>query len=607
MNNSSENKKTFFTAAVTHNPVLMEAVGLAPVIAVASSAKSALLLSVMTALSLFTIYILTNKFLKKFQNYIRMPLYIVIGSLISVATMAFAQKFLPSFHVELGLFLPLTAVNSFVAVHCERFALTGSLKSALIHAGGSFAGYLTVSMIVGIVREILSLGTVFGIECSILPITSNGFTLPFAAFIILGFLAATLKWKLGVKYENENADKAFMAHSVLVETEEHTAPLEIIAKKQKILKKRQAFRKVIVEDKQRKKEEKLRIQQEKEEKLRLEREESERRLAQIRMQEELAILEKERIEAEQREKERLERERIEAERKEKERLEKEAEEKRLAEIHAQREKERLDRERIEAEQKEIERLERERIEAERKEKERLEKVAEEKRLAEIRVQREKERLDRERIEAEQKEIERLERERIEAELKEKERLEKEAEEKRLAEIRVQREKERLDRERIEAEQKEIERLKKEEEKRIQAELKAKRDEEKRRLIEQKQLENIEKRRKEKEMHDIQKAIKAQEKQRKKSMTMDEKIREKALAEEEKRRRKIAKNADNGDEIIEKFNRDAAAAKQAAQRKKVDYFDLGYIPDGMEDAVRTAEKFNPYVMPLSEDKPKGGKK
>ena len=197
MNNKSpDSKNTFLTAAVTHNPVLIEAIGLAPILAVAVSAKSALLLSLLTACSLFITTALTCTVLKKFPNYIRMPFYLLIGTLITVSAMWSAQKFFPEFYVELGLFLPLTAVSSLIALHCERFALTADIKETMIHACGTSAGYFAVTLITGIVREILSQASVFDIKLNISRV-SDGFALPFFAFVIFGFMAAILKARLG--------------------------------------------------------------------------------------------------------------------------------------------------------------------------------------------------------------------------------------------------------------------------------------------------------------------------------------------------------------------------------------------------------------------------
>ena len=93
-----------------------------------------------------------------------MPFYLLIGTLITVSAMWSAQKFFPEFYVELGLFLPLTAVSSLIALHCERFALTADIKETMIHACGTSAGYFAVTLITGIVREILSQASVFGAQ-----------------------------------------------------------------------------------------------------------------------------------------------------------------------------------------------------------------------------------------------------------------------------------------------------------------------------------------------------------------------------------------------------------------------------------------------------------
>ncbi len=647
MKNSPDAKNIFRTAAVTHNPVLIEAIGLAPILAVATSAKSALFLSVLTAFSLFTTEALTSTVLKKFQNYIRMPFYLLTGTLITVFSMWFAQKFFPEFSVKLGLFLPLTAVSSLIALHCERFALKTDIKETMIHACGTSVGYFAVTLITGIIREILSQASVFDIKLNISRI-SDGFALPFFAFVILGFMSAILKAKLGIKYENENAEKAFMKHSVMLEGEERISTREVFAKKQKIYKKRKSWRNTVIQERNREKEEQKRIIKEAEEKERLiaqkkECEEAEHLalLNAVKTPEPSAVVDKKEAAADNikvQEAIDLEQEEIEEELKEIEKIIKESvlpnnyeqkkktnktEQQKLKEEKKRQKALEVQRQRLEQERKEkqrVQELERQKLEQERQKKQKALELERQKLEQERQEKQKAAELERLRLEQEKKEkqkAEELEKLRIERERQEKQKaLERERqkaaelEKLRLEQEEMERQKaEELEKRRLEREEKERQKAEELEKRRLEQERKRIEDLERHRLIqeekEKKKLLELEKLRAKKEEQKAKKESKNQEKLRRKAMTADERIREKALADEEKRRKKIAKNAENSEEILEKFNKDAEAAKKAAQR--IDYFGLGFTPDGMEKEVQKAEKSNPFIMPLSDTPKKEGKK
>ncbi|CAD5228966.1 unnamed protein product [Bursaphelenchus okinawaensis] len=193
-----------------------------------------------------------------------------------------------------------------------------------------------------------------------------------------------------------------------------------------------------------------------------EEEEQRRRKEWERLEEQRRLLEESELEKrrriEQMERERLERERLEAERIEKERLERER-------LEFERiEKERIERERIERERREIERLEIERIERikreqrEKEEQERQRQREEQERLEKERQ--EAERIAKERLELERRERELLEKVRREAEERERQRREEQARE---AQRRADeaRDREVLKRARLEAEERERIRIQKE--------------------------------------------------------------------------------------------------------------------------------------------------
>ena len=360
MNADKKKNGSFFSEyALFRNPILCEIIGVAPVLAVAVSIKTGLLLSAMMFCSLIITEAFTKVFFEKLSAPVRMLMYFLTGSAVSVTAMAVTDKLLPTLSAELGLFLPLTAVSSFTAVHCERYAVEMSKHTFAKHALFSAAGYTFVTLAVSAVRELAAYGTLFGLKITSHGI-SRGYLMPFFALILMGFMSAGLKAFAERHGSADVVENAFMEHSILVDGESAEEDMRrfvriktAFAVRKKAQKEKKTEKERIKSEKKRIEAERRRVEAERKEKEKTEKAERER-------------LEKERAERERLEKERVERERLEKERAERERLEKErAERERL-------EKERAERERLEKERAERERLEKERAERERIEKERLE-------------------------------------------------------------------------------------------------------------------------------------------------------------------------------------------------------------------------------------------
>ena len=341
MNADKKKNGSFFSEyALFRNPILCEIIGVAPVLAVAVSIKTGLLLSAMMFCSLIITEALTKVFFEKLSAPVRMLMYFLTGSAVSVTAMAVTDKLLPTLSAELGLFLPLTAVSSFTAVHCERYAVEMSKHTFAKHALFSAAGYTFVTLAVSAVRELAAYGTLFGLKITSHGI-SRGYLMPFFALILMGFMSAGLKAFAERHGSADVVENAFMEHSILVDGESAEEDMRrfvriktAFAVRKKAQKEKKTEKERIKSEKKRIEAERRRVEAERKEKEKTEKAERER-------------LEKERAERERLEKERAERERLEKERAERERLE----------------KERAERERLEKERAERERIEKERLEA----------------------------------------------------------------------------------------------------------------------------------------------------------------------------------------------------------------------------------------------------
>ncbi len=195
-------------SAVIKNPVLFEAIGIAPVVAMAVSLKTAIMLSVIAAVELVLIECFACLFLKKLKHSFRVLIYAVLGVLINVPLFMLFNRFAPNETANVSIYLPVIAVNSLIALHCERIAIKNDFKSTLLDAVSASIGYGLIIFIMGIIREVLGSGTIYSYNLK-LPVKLTGLLLPFGGFLMLGFTAAFFKGVIKKKYPDEKPESAF--------------------------------------------------------------------------------------------------------------------------------------------------------------------------------------------------------------------------------------------------------------------------------------------------------------------------------------------------------------------------------------------------------------
>lgn len=212
-------------SALIKNPVLFEAIGIAPIAAIAVSLKTAIILAVASCLELVVIELFTCLALKKVKSYFRMPVYAALGVLINLPVFMFFSKFTPNETLNVGIFLPLLAVNSLIALHCERFAVKNNFKDTFIDAISAAGGYAFVLLLVGTAREILGSGTIYSIDLH-LPVQLSGMLMPFGGLLLVGFLAAAVKALIAKRYPEEKPEDAFRMQEI---SESHVGSFRALA------------------------------------------------------------------------------------------------------------------------------------------------------------------------------------------------------------------------------------------------------------------------------------------------------------------------------------------------------------------------------------------
>ncbi len=202
MNNNVSFKDMLIKGAVIFNPVLIQLVGLCPVVAASTTLSTSVVLSAALCLDLILTCVIASALFKKIPRWVRVALYLIIGLALVCPVLWYIETFtLINLGLGLKIYLPLLAINSVTAVHCEQFAVKNDVKPAFYDACAVGIGGSVVCILVGTVREIFGLGSLAGVKLD-LPVTFRGMALPFGCLVLLGFLAAGLKAFIGYKYPN---------------------------------------------------------------------------------------------------------------------------------------------------------------------------------------------------------------------------------------------------------------------------------------------------------------------------------------------------------------------------------------------------------------------
>jgi len=183
--------KIFINGIISENAIFVQLIGMCSVLAVSSSAINSLAMgfSVITVLVCSNIVISLLK--KTIPNEIRIPIFIVvIATFVTIVDM-FLKAYAPAIYASLGIFIPLIVVNCLILARAEAFAFGNGVLESAVDGLGMGIGFTLAITVLGISREILGSGTIFGISLfgdAFQP--AAVFVAAPGAFILLGLLIA---------------------------------------------------------------------------------------------------------------------------------------------------------------------------------------------------------------------------------------------------------------------------------------------------------------------------------------------------------------------------------------------------------------------------------
>jgi len=184
---------TFTDGLVKENIVLRLMIGLCPVLAVSTTATDAFGMGIAATFVLVCSNICISAVRKLTPDQIRIPIFIIIISTFVTLADYFMNAYAPTLHKSLGLFIPLIVVNCIILARAEAFAYKNDLFSSILDGLGTGLGFIGAIGLMGLVREILGNGSVFGYKVAAgLFSPAIIMILPPGGFIAMAFIMAAL-------------------------------------------------------------------------------------------------------------------------------------------------------------------------------------------------------------------------------------------------------------------------------------------------------------------------------------------------------------------------------------------------------------------------------
>lgn len=183
--------REFTKGIIKENPVLRLMLGACATLAVTTAASNAIGMGLATTFVLVCSNAVVSLLRKVIPDKIRIPAFITIIAGFVTIVQLIVKAYAPDLDTSLGVFLPLIVVNCIILGRAEMYASKNKVLPSIVDGLGMGVGFTAALLAMGIIRELLGAGTVFGI-----PILAGFmdpiiiFLLPPGGFFVFGILIA---------------------------------------------------------------------------------------------------------------------------------------------------------------------------------------------------------------------------------------------------------------------------------------------------------------------------------------------------------------------------------------------------------------------------------
>ncbi|MFA6075156.1 MAG: electron transport complex subunit E [Negativicutes bacterium] len=181
--------KEFYKGLFDQNPIFRLALSLCPALAVTSTATNALAMGLSVMFVITTNNMVVSLTRKWVNPTVRVPVYITSIATIVTLVQLLLQAYLPILYKELGIYLALIVVFAIILARAEVFAAKNGIIASAVDGLGMGAGFTLAMLLIGVIRELFGIGTIFGLQ--IMPLSYNPPLIMILApggFLLIGLL-----------------------------------------------------------------------------------------------------------------------------------------------------------------------------------------------------------------------------------------------------------------------------------------------------------------------------------------------------------------------------------------------------------------------------------
>ncbi len=195
----NKNTERIYNGIIKENPTFILMLGMCPTLAVTTSAVNGLGMGLSTTVVLIMSNMLISILRNIIPDKVRVPAFIVVVASFVTIVQFLVQGFIPSLYDSLGIYIPLIVVNCIILGRAESYASKNPVVPSIFDGIGMGLGFTVGLTCIGIVREILGAGQIFGFQ--LLPLAEEGglgytpitiFVLAPGAFFVLACLVAVM-------------------------------------------------------------------------------------------------------------------------------------------------------------------------------------------------------------------------------------------------------------------------------------------------------------------------------------------------------------------------------------------------------------------------------
>ena len=184
--------KTFTKGLIKENPVLVMLLGTCPTLAITTLAINGLGMGLATTFVLVCSNVVISLLKNVIPKEVRLPSFIVIIAGFVTFVSFMLQSYLPDLYNALGVFLSLITVNCIILGRAEMFASKNNVAASALDGLGMGLGFTFALLCIGIIREILGSGSVFGFSFGDWFEPIAFFVTPAGGFFVFGVVIAVV-------------------------------------------------------------------------------------------------------------------------------------------------------------------------------------------------------------------------------------------------------------------------------------------------------------------------------------------------------------------------------------------------------------------------------